>query len=75
MTPVFGNYLEKYLKQLVYVETARILEAKEKTCRECISFEGRESMPSWAFLHYFFILTKTLHVKNIWIINMDNQEI
>lgn len=46
MTPVFGNYLEKYLKQLVYVETARILEAKEKTCRECISFEGRESMPS-----------------------------
>lgn len=46
MTPVFGNYLEKYLKQLVYVETVRILEAKEKPCRECISFEGRECMPS-----------------------------
>lgn len=46
MTPVFGNYLEKYVKQLVYVETVRILEAKEKPCRECISLEGRECMPS-----------------------------
>lgn len=69
MTPVFGNYLEKYLKQLVYVETARILEAKEKPCRECISFEGRECMPSWALSYIIFYFNKNITCKKY----LDNQ--